>query len=204
MRHTHLTKGNFTDAEFCPFKFSANNSVFTDLTGAIATDANFTNVDFKNSNLQNIILIGANLTDAKIKQANLQGAQLQGARFTLDQFTDEQILSFHYPDENARFYIKEIFDYMKENDKDKVKHKTGFERAQKLVLSFIHGQNELLTGFLLTGKLPEETGTFSSLFASSESNEKSLRSRLQKVKNDIDALAKANAPPVTVHVPGKG
>lgn len=205
MRHADLTNANFTNAQFCPFETTQMHSVPTNLAGANATEANFTSVRFNNTNLQNIILTGANLTGAHIKEAHLQGAQLQGAHFTLDQFTEEQILSFNYTDENARFYIKAIFDYM--NGKEEAKHKKGFERARQLILSFIivhpyeNGQNKLLTGFLLTGTLPGE-GTFSSLFASSESNENSLRAQLQKVKDNLDALA--NAPSVTYHALGKG
>lgn len=199
--HANLSEGHFDRAVFqhcsmlqstlCKTNFlGAKFLMDTSLSGANATGAIFTNVDFTGANLQDAILSEAHLTGAVFKGANLTGALLNGAHFNLNQFSKEQVLSFHYIDQNAQAYITAIYDYMTQ---DESKHRKGFERARRLILSFIdnqpyvNGENKLLVGFLLTGKLSGESGSGYSLFSSSESDVNSLRAQLKDVSQQIEA-----------------
>lgn len=200
-RLSNFNKTNLKQAELSNNHFSRIKFIDCSMQGAIATNASFVGAHFLNgTNLQNIVLINANLTGARMKEANMQGAQLAGAIFTLDQFTEAQILSFHYPDEHAPDYLRAIFAYMNSNVEDE--HQKGFERARKLILSFIHarpyrnGQNDLLAGFLLKGALPDEKKVSSIFSPSTESNPNSLLARLKKVEKEISAKSSKTAHPV--------
>lgn len=165
----------------------------TDLTDCIAKKTNFAYSIFDDAILVNAQLNEADLTKASFKRANLTGATLKGAIFDLtEQFTPEQIKSFHY-DLDVLPYIEAIFKYMKENEESK--HPRGFERGRKLILSFIHDneedQTKLLQGFLATGKLQGETiarySFLSSFVPSSKAeNENSLLARLLLVQKEIE------------------
>ena len=209
LTNANLHKGNFSgaffnraildDANLSEGKFENANFSNSSMKQAKLAKANFTNANFTGANLEGAIFTGATLIGASFKEANLTDAILSGAHFDLNKLTREQVLSLRYLDNNACAYINAIYDYMEQNDE--TKHKKGFERAQRLIYSFIdggvpyyeNGQNKLLAGFLLTGKLAGE-GRLSSMFAASnETDENSLRARLQKVQDNLSSA------PVTYH-----
>jgi hypothetical protein len=66
----------------------------------------------------------------------MAGARLNGADFKLEQFTRQQVLSFHYKDIHAIEYVNAIYDYIEQNEESR--HKLGFQRARLLILSFIN------------------------------------------------------------------
>jgi len=196
MQQAILCMADFSNAKF------PDSENCTNLSGANALGAIFTKADFTGANLQKIILTKANMIGAVFTNANMKEARLNEAHFHLEQFTRDQVLSFHYEDKNARAYINAIYDYMEQNKE--FFHTEGFKRARLLITSFIDndpyvdGKNKLLAGFLLTGKLPGEGGY--SLFSSSKTNENSLRARLAAVQETIEELNN----PMTFHAPKTG
>ncbi|HSW93918.1 MAG TPA: pentapeptide repeat-containing protein [Gammaproteobacteria bacterium] len=144
----------------------------------------FTGANFKDVNLQKVIFTKTNLTGANFEGADMTGAFLKGAQFDLfKQFSKEQVLSFHYDDPVATRYIAAIYDYTKTHTG--WSHKTGLDRAEKLIRSFINGDKTVLEAFLATGKLPGESEKWMFSSASNKDDPDSLCGRLNAIQKEI-------------------
>ncbi|HSW69832.1 MAG TPA: pentapeptide repeat-containing protein, partial [Gammaproteobacteria bacterium] len=146
----NLTKANLYGSNFREAFFSESR-----LDGATLDQGNFEMANFTGASCINTEFDGAYLQGADFKNANMLGAKLKGAHFDFNQFTKEQVLTFHYEDPYALSFINAIYEYMEKNKDKESKHKEGFERARQFILSFIHhepynenGQNLIVKAFL--------------------------------------------------------